>query len=89
MNSSGREDVCAFIEQEQDRGLRPASVCCRLEGLYAFIRFLVDREVLSPNLLKRKLRVKVPDSLPRAIDPQDVRAAARGDTNGPGTGRWC
>jgi integrase len=33
----------------------------------------VDREVLSPDLLKRKLRVKVPDSLPRAIDPQDVR----------------
>jgi integrase/recombinase XerD len=69
----GREDVCAFIEQEQDRGLRPASVCCRLEGLYAFIGFLVDREILSPDLLKRKLRVKVPDSLPRAIDPQDVR----------------
>ena len=69
----GREDVCAFIEQEQDRGLRPASVFCRLEGLYAFIGFLVDREVLSPDLLKRKLRVKVPDSLPRAIDPEDVR----------------
>jgi site-specific recombinase XerD len=69
----GREDVCAFIEQEQDRGLRPASVCCRLEGLYAFIGFLVDRQVLSPDLLKRKLRVKVPDSLPRAIDPDDVR----------------
>jgi integrase/recombinase XerD len=65
--------VCAFIEQEQDRGLKPASVCCRLEGLYAFIGFLVDQEVLSPDLLKHKLRVKVPDSLPRAIDPQDVR----------------
>jgi hypothetical protein len=34
-----REDVCAFIEQEQDRGLGPASVCCRLEGLYAFIGY--------------------------------------------------
>jgi integrase/recombinase XerD len=68
-----REDLCAFIEQEQDRGLKPASISCRIDALYAFIRFLVDREVLSPNLLKRKLRVKVPDSLPRAIDPQDVR----------------
>jgi len=74
----GREDVCAFIEQEQDRGLKPASVCCRLEGLYAFIGFLVDREVLSPDLLKRKLRVKVPDSLPRAIDPGDVRRLLAG-----------
>jgi integrase/recombinase XerD len=69
----GRADFCAFIEQEQDRGLRPASVCCRVEALYAFLGFLVDREVLSPDLLKRKLRVKVPDSLPRAIEPDDVR----------------
>ena len=68
-----REDLCAFIEQEQDRGLKPASISCRIDALYAFIRFLVDREVLSPDLLKRKLRIKVPDSLPRAIDPQDVR----------------
>jgi site-specific recombinase XerD len=68
-----REDVCAFIEHEQDRGLKPASVSNRIDGLYAFIRFLVDREVLGADLLKRKLRVKVPDSLPRAIDPQDVR----------------
>ncbi len=68
-----REDLCDFIEQEQDRGLKPASISCRIDALYAFIRFLVDREVLSPDLLKRKLRVKVPASLPRAIDPQDVR----------------
>jgi len=68
-----REDLCAFIEQEQDRGLKPTSVSCRIDGLYAFIRFLVEREVLAADLLKRKLRVKVPDSLPRAIDPQDVR----------------
>jgi hypothetical protein len=68
-----REDLCAFIEHEQDRGLKPASVRCRIDALYAFIRFLVDRDVLSPDLLRRKLRVKVPNSLPRAIDPQDVR----------------
>ena len=68
-----REDLCDFIEQEQDRGLKPASISCRIDALYAFLRFLVDREVLSPDLLKRKLRVKVPASLPRAIDPQDVR----------------
>jgi integrase/recombinase XerD len=68
-----REDLCAFIEQEQDRGLKPASVRCRIDALYAFIGFWVNREVLSPDLLKRKLHVKVPDSLPRAIDPEDIR----------------
>jgi site-specific recombinase XerD len=68
-----REDVCAFIEHEQDRGLSPASIRCCVDTVYAFIGFLVNREILSLELLKRKLQIKVPDSLPRAIDPQDVR----------------
>ena len=68
-----REEVCGFIEQEQDRGLSPASVRCCVDGVYAFIGFLVNREVLRPELLKRKLRIKVPESLPRAMDPQDIR----------------
>jgi integrase len=33
----------------------------------------VDREVSHPDLLKRKLRVKVPEALPRAIAPEDVQ----------------
>jgi integrase/recombinase XerD len=73
-----REDMCAFIEQEQDRGLKPASVRCRVDALYAFIGFGVQRELLSPDLLKRKLRVKVPERLPRAIDPADVRRLLAG-----------
>ena len=68
-----REELCAFIEQEQDRGLSPASVRCCVDAVYAFIGFLVKQEVLSAELLKRKLQIKVPDSLPRAMDPQDVR----------------
>jgi len=68
-----REDICGFIEQEQDRGLSPASVRCCVDAVYAFLGFWVKREILSPELLKRKLQIKVPDSLPRAMDPQDVR----------------
>jgi len=68
-----REALCGFIEHEQDRGLKPSSVSGRVDAVYAFIGFLVNREVLCPELLKRKLRIKVPDSLPRAMDPQDVR----------------
>ena len=52
-----REEVCGFIEQEQDRGLSPASVRCCVDAVYAFIGFLVNREVLRPELLKRKLRI--------------------------------
>jgi integrase/recombinase XerD len=68
-----REDLSSFIEHEQDRGMQPTTVSTRLRLLYAFIRYLVDREVAHPDLLKRKLRVKVPEALPRAIDPEDIK----------------
>jgi integrase/recombinase XerD len=68
-----REDLCSFIEHEQDRGLQPTTVSTRLRLLYAFLRYLVDREVAHPDLLKRKLRVKVPEALPRAMDPEDIK----------------
>jgi integrase/recombinase XerD len=68
-----RDDVSSFIEHEQDRGLQPNTVSTRLRLLYAFLRYLVDREVAHPDLLKRKLRVKVPEALPRALDPEEVQ----------------
>jgi site-specific recombinase XerD len=68
-----REDVSSFIEHEQDRGMQPNTVSTRLRLVYAFLRYLVDREVVHPDLLKRKLRVKVPEALPRAMDPEDIQ----------------
>jgi len=67
------EDFSAFIEREQDRGLKPHSISTRLRALNAFFHFLIEREVIHPNVLKRKMRIKVPDSLPRAIDPEDIK----------------
>ena len=68
-----RDDLSSFIEHEQDRGMQPNTVSTRLRLLYAFVRYLVDREVAHPDILKRKLRVKVPEALPRALDPEDVQ----------------
>lgn len=68
-----REDVGAFIEHEQDRGLSPSTVSTRLRMLYVFFHFLIERDVIHPDVLKRKMHIKVPDALPRAIDPQDIR----------------
>jgi integrase/recombinase XerD len=68
-----RDDVSSFIEHEQDRGMQPNTVSTRLQLIYAFLRYLVDREVAHPDLLKRKLRIKVPEALPRAMDPEDVQ----------------
>jgi site-specific recombinase XerD len=68
-----RDDLSSFIEHEQDRGRQPNTVSTRLRLIYAFVRYLVDREVVHPDVLKRKLRVKVPEALPRAMNPEDVR----------------
>lgn len=68
-----REEFSAFIEHEQDRGLKPNTVSTRLRGIIAFFRFLIEREVINPNVLRHRMRIKIPDSLPRAIDPEDVK----------------
>jgi integrase/recombinase XerD len=68
-----REDLEAYVEQEQDRGMKPCTVKGRLVHAYAFLGFLIERGEVDPKLKDRKLQIKLPDSLPRAIDPEDVR----------------
>jgi len=72
-----REDLSSYIEYEQDRGMKPKTVSTRLRHLYAFLRYLEDRGIVHPDIMKRKLRVKVPEGLPRAMDPEDVRRLLR------------
>jgi integrase/recombinase XerD len=73
LNEVSRRELEAFIEREQDRGLKRSSVKARLDRIYAFLRFLVEEDVLSSQVLVRKIRLKLPQYLPRAIDPADVR----------------
>lgn len=68
-----RHDISAFIEYEQNRGLKPLSVIGYLRALYAFIAFLVEQEVLSHQIMKRKIRIQEPDALPKAIPLEDVQ----------------
>jgi len=68
-----REDLEAFVEHEQDRGLKITSVSNRLGSLYAFLRYLIEHELADAGLLTRKIKLKVPDALPRAMDPDDVK----------------
>ncbi|MCP4340700.1 MAG: site-specific integrase [Desulfobulbaceae bacterium] len=68
-----RHDISAFIEYEQDRGLKPLSVISYLRTLYAFIAFLVEQEVLSHQIMKRKIRIQEPDALPKAIPMEDIQ----------------
>jgi integrase/recombinase XerD len=73
LEAISRDDLSSFIEHEQDRGMQPNTVHTRIRLLYALLKFLVDREVVPPDLVNRKLRLKVPEALPRALEPEDVR----------------
>jgi len=68
-----RDDLSSFIEHEQDRGLKPNTVSTRLRALYAFLGYLIEREVVHPDVIRKKMYIKVPNALPRAIDPEDVK----------------
>jgi len=67
------DDLSAYIEYEQDQGKKPTTVHTRLRSLKAFFNFHIDRDNVDSAVLKRKLRIKLPQRLPRAIDPKDVR----------------
>ncbi len=67
------DDLEAFVEHEQDRGLRVISVRTRLHWLWAFLRFLIEQDIIDASILKHKIKLRVPDFLPRAIAPGDIR----------------
>jgi len=67
-----RIELEAFVEQEQDRDLKNSTVKTRLHALYAFLRFMDKEHRIHPDLLKRKIKIKVPQSLPRAMASHDV-----------------
>jgi integrase/recombinase XerD len=67
------DDLCAYIEYMQDQGKKPLTVHTRLRSLKAFFNYHIDRGKIDPAILKHKLRIKLPQRLPRAIDPEDIR----------------
>lgn len=68
-----RSDIAAYVEHEQERGLKINSVKNHLHTLYAFLQYLVDNEVLPADLLQKKIRIKLPEVLPRAIPDEDLK----------------
>lgn len=68
-----RDDLEAFIEHEQDRGLKISSVRNRVASLQVFFKFLIKKELVTPAVISQPVRLKVPKSLPRAMEPYDVK----------------
>jgi integrase/recombinase XerD len=65
-------DLEAFVECLQDRGLKPLSVENNLRQVKTFLRYLVQGKVIPSEVLSRRISIKVPKPLPRAMGPGDV-----------------
>jgi len=68
-----REDLEGFVEHEQDRGLKIASVYHRVGTVQPFIRYWINQGLIAEEALKRPIRIKLPERLPRAMEPYDVK----------------
>jgi integrase/recombinase XerD len=68
-----RRDVEAFIEHEQDRGNKITTIRTSLVSVQAFLRYLVEEGIASPDIFSRRIRLQLPERLPRAMDPDDLR----------------
>jgi len=68
-----RSDLEAFIQYEQDRGMYVSTIRTRMASIIAFLHFLIERELIPGSVLKKRIRLKLPDTLPRAMNPNDVR----------------
>ena len=68
-----KNDLEAFIEHEQDRGLMLSTVRTRLHCANAFLGYLIEAGIVSGDVLARRIRLKKPEALPRAMDPDDVK----------------
>jgi integrase/recombinase XerD len=68
-----RKDVEAFIEHEQDRGMKITTIRLRLTGVQSFLRHLVEEGIVSPDVFGKRIRLQLPERLPRAMDPDDLQ----------------
>jgi len=66
-----RTDLEEFVEHEQDRQIKPSTMRSRLACLYAFLRYLIENNAASAELLERKIHIKQARALPRGIESDD------------------
>ena len=68
-----KDDIESFVEREQDRGIKIGTIRVRLVSIYAFLRYIVEEGVVAADVIGRKLRLQIPERLPRAMDSDDLR----------------
>ena len=73
LGTISRKDIADYIDHEQERGLKINSVRNHTQTVYAFLHYLVDNEVLPLDVIYKRIRIKLPEVLPRAIPTEDLR----------------
>lgn len=73
LETISRNDIADYIDHEQERGLKINSIRNHLQTVYAFLHYLVDNEILPLDIIYKRIRVKLPEVLPRAIPTEDLR----------------
>ena len=68
-----KNDIEAFIEHEQDRGMMLSTVRTKLHCVNAFLGYAMDAGIIRTDVLARRIRLRKPETLPRAMDPDDVK----------------
>jgi len=68
-----QQDIEAFVEAEQDRGIAIPSIRSRLMQLSAFFRFMVEEGIAVESVHIKKIRLRVPEFLPRAIEAESIK----------------
>ena len=68
-----RKDISEYVEHLHDRDLSMTSVKNYLRTVYAFLQYLVDNEILPFRILQKKIVIKLPEVLPRAIPAVDLQ----------------
>jgi len=68
-----KEDIEAFIEREQDRGIKITTIRTRLANIMSFLRYWMEEGIVSPEVFFRRIRLQMPERLPRAMEPEDAQ----------------
>ena len=67
-----RHDIELYIGHEQDRGMKTGTIRTKLRALYTFVGYLVEEGILPADILLKKIRIKPPEILPKAIVQEDI-----------------
>jgi site-specific recombinase XerD len=73
LSEISKEDLEHFIEHEQDRGIMISTVRTKQRYANMFLRYLITEGVIGAEVLARRIRLRQPEPLPRAMDPEDVQ----------------